>query len=272
MVGISLGAIKKAGRWIGGLSPARRAAGALAVIVMIGGLAWLIATQRAQAALLRTDPDVASANPAMMRFAVGRGHRVFERDCASCHGVKATGDVAKGVPNLADDDWLYGEGKVSDIETVILYGIRAPNPKTWRLADMPAFGRKLPYPREPSIKPLSPGDISDLMQFLASLRGKPASIEAAQRGSKLYSDRGGCYDCHGSDAHGDPAIGAPNLADNIWLYGGDDKTVFNSIAYGRAGYCPAWASRLSAAQIRETAMYVYSLSHPSPTSKSQNAQ
>jgi cytochrome c oxidase cbb3-type subunit 3 len=267
MVGIRLQTLKTAGRWIGGLSPMRQALGAGAILAVLGGLAWAVTTARAEASLLRADPDVAATNPRLMAFAVGRGHGVYDHDCASCHGAKGLGDRVRGVPNLTDDDWLYGDGHVSDIETVILYGIRASNPKTWRLADMPAYAQAVPYARE-ALPPLRPGEIHDVMQFLASLRGAPHQPDAAQRGAKIFTITGGCYDCHGSDAHGDPAIGAPNLSDNIWLFGGDDRTVFNSIAYGRAGYCPAWYDRLSAAKIREAALYVYSLSHKSPPSTS----
>ena len=73
---------------------------------------------------------------------------------------------------------------------------------------------------------------------------------------------GGCYDCHAADAKGDPAIGAPNLTAPDALYGGDAESLTMSISYGRHGMCPAWAGRITAAGIRETAIYVYSLSHP----------
>ena len=72
-------------------------------------------------------------------------------------------------------------------------------------------------------------------------------------------------DWHAGDAHGDNSNGGPNLVDKVWLYGdGDPKTIFNSIAYGRAGFCPAWEGKLRPAKIREVALYVYSLSHGSP--------
>lgn len=125
--------------------------------------------------------------------------------------------------------------------------------------------------REPLIPPLSPGDIKDVIQFLDSRQDRATSPDAVARGSKILSTRGGCYDCHGGDARGEPSIGAPNLSDRIWLYGGDFKTVFDSIAYGRAGYCPAWYARLSALKIREAALYVFSLSHPSPSRTSPSA-
>jgi cytochrome c oxidase cbb3-type subunit 3 len=84
----------------------------------------------------------------------------------------------------------------------------------------------------------------------------------------VYSDKGGCYDCHARDARGDGAIGAPNLTDSIWLYGdGGARWIYDSIAYGRAGVMPAWADRLSPAQVRAVSLYVYSLSHGSAQPK-----
>ena len=267
MVGISRESRQwLARRWAALTGRQRAAIGAVAACA-IAAVAWTTTTAMAQDHLLRLDVDLAPADAAAMRFAVSQGRGVYQKNCASCHGADAHGNMAHGVPNLADNDWLYGEGQASDIETVIRYGIRASNSKTWRLADMPGFAQAVPYAREPGIKPLSPGDIRDLVQFLASIRGATFDAAAAGRGAQLFSDRGGCYDCHASDGHGDPAIGGPNLADNIWLYGGDDKAVFTSIAKGRAGFCPAWVTRLSPAQIRETALYVYSLSHPPVTDK-----
>ncbi len=270
MVGISLGSLKKLGRWVSGLSVLTRTVGALVIVVLIAASAWGLSVSKAQANLLRTDPDLESTDPASMKFATPRGEAVFKKDCAVCHGAQGKGDVTRGVPDLADNDWLYGVGAASDIETTVLYGIRAPNRKTWNLADMPAFARKIPYAREPTIPPLTPGDINDVIAFLDSQSGQKVDAEAATRGGAIFSNRGGCYDCHG-DGHGDSAIGGPNLVDNIWLFGGTQKQKFDSIAYGRAGYCPAWVTRLKPGKIREVALYVYSLSHQSPA-KGPSAQ
>ena len=118
------------------------------------------------------------------------------------------------------------------------------------------------------MKPLKPRDIDDVMQFLRSLQGLKFDLQAATRGSVIYSDRGGCYVCHARDARGDGAIGAPNLTDAVWLYGDGSKPwIYNSIAYGRAGVCPAWFDRLRPAQIRALSLYVYSLSHGSAQPK-----
>lgn len=222
--------------------------------------ALLIGEHLIAARLLRTDPDVIAAHASLDRFAVRRGAPIFHARCAGCHGDHGQGDRARGVPNLTDQDWLYGEGQVSDIERVIDYGIRAPNPKSWNMAVMPALAT--PHPGgEKGLEPLSPRDIDDVIAFLMRVEHRPFDKVAAARGEVIYQTRGACYDCHGADAGGDSAIGAPNLADRIWLYGdGSHGAIFQSIARGRQGMCPAWIKILRPAQIREVAVYVHSLS------------
>jgi cytochrome c oxidase cbb3-type subunit 3 len=213
--------------------------------------------------LLRADPDAVPADSALLRFAAGRGRPLFLVHCATCHGVSGAGDPLKGVPNLTDNDWLYGSGRVADIEQIIEYGIRSRNSRAWSLAIMPAYARPHPSPADQNIRPLSPAEISDLIEFLFRQQGRAADAAAASRGAALYTGDAGCYDCHSVDVKGDSAIGAPNLADAITLYGdGSRSALYQSIAYGRQGVCPAWIKKLSAAGIRETAVYVYSISHP----------
>jgi cytochrome c oxidase cbb3-type subunit 3 len=213
--------------------------------------------------LLRADPDTVPADPALRRFAVSRGQPAFVAHCAACHGVSGAGDPLNGVPDLTDSDWLYGTGRVADIEQIIEYGIRSRNSRAWSLAIMPAYARPHPNPADKNIRPVSPGEINDLIEFLFGQQGREADAAAASRGAALYTGDAGCYDCHSADVKGDSAIGAPNLADAITLYGdGSRNALYQSIAYGRQGVCPAWIKKLSAAGIRETAVYVYSISHP----------
>jgi len=262
MVGVSRSDIAAIGRWFGRLGARTRVLILAGVVIVAAGLVWAAAGVQADARLVHVDPDSLPGQPALMHYAVDRCRGLFKSRCASCHGADGQGRYTLGAANLTDKDWLYGEGEVSDIETVVLYGIRAPNGRTWKLADMPAFGTAKPYPREAAIKPLSPGDIGDVIQFLHSIEGKQADVLAATRGAGLFAGRGGCYDCHAPDGRGDPAIGGPNLADDIWLYGdGSDKWIYQTVAYGRAGVCPAWGDRLSAVKVREVSLYVYSLSH-----------
>jgi cytochrome c oxidase cbb3-type subunit 3 len=213
--------------------------------------------------LLRADPAAIPANAALLEFAAGRGELLFDARCAACHGARGDADPLRGIPALNDGDWLYGAGSVSDIEQVVKYGIRSYHPKAWNLAIMPAYATPEPSSRDPKIPPLRPGEIRDLVEFLFREQGRPADAAAAARGGALFAGAAGCYDCHATDARGDSAIGAPDLTDAITLYGdGSRESLALSIAYGRHGVCPAWVTRMSPAEIREAALFVYSLSHP----------
>jgi len=217
----------------------------------------------AERRLLRADPDLLPADALLLRFAVGRGRPLFMARCAACHGPAGLGDPARGVPDLADDDWLYGTGRVSEIEKVVDYGIRSRNPKALNFVIMPAYARPQPNPADKNISSLSPGEIDDLIEFLLQRQRRQADATAAARGASLFAGHAGCYDCHSIDAEGDSAIGAPNLVDATTLYGdGGREALHMSIAYGRQGACPAWIRRINAAGIRELALYVYSISHP----------
>jgi len=236
------------------------AAGAAAVLVLGG---WGLIRGR-EAALLRGNPDAPVTDRGLQTAALRQGRAVFARRCATCHGPEGRGNSA-GVPDLTDNDWLYGSGAVSEIEQTVAYGIRSGHPKGWNLAIMPAYGT--PHPSATAkIDPLSPGDIRDVIAFLAFRRDAlPRDPSSVTRGQAIYAGRGGCFDCHGGDARGDSAIGAPNLIDRVWLYGADDE-VFASIAEGRRGVMPAFEKTLSPVNLREVALYVHSLSRSTPLS------
>jgi len=210
--------------------------------------------------LMKVTPDAAIGNPKLMEFAEKRGAPLFRTHCASCHGEDGKGNTIFGVPNLTDRDWLYGTGRVSDIEKVLFYGIRSHNPRGWNLAVMPAFARPVPSVTE-RIPPMTPGETRAVIAYLLKLENRPAGGTLAAAGDMIFHGNGGCYDCHTADAKGDSAIGAPDLTDGIWLYGdGSPAAMFESIAYGRQGICPAWTGKLSLPAIREISIFVYSLS------------
>jgi cytochrome c oxidase cbb3-type subunit III len=238
----------------------------LYIALLMGGAAAVALTTyngHREAQLLRADPDSIPGNRALMQFAATRGAAKFRSHCASCHAAAGNGDPVRGIPDLTDSDWLFGSGMVSEIERIVAYGIRSNNPKAWNLARMPAFARAQPSPADAKIVPLSPGNIRDVIEYLIFLQRGSADAAAASRGAQVYSGVGGCYDCHSPDGKGDPAIGAPNLVDKVTLYGdGSREALFDSIANGRQGVCPAFINRLHPAAIREVALYVYSLSHP----------
>jgi len=164
------------------------------------------------------------------------------------------------VPDLTDQDFLYGAGRASEIEAIVLHGIRSGDDKGWDLAWMPAYGSAVPYKRD-KLPSLTPTEIAQLTSFIRSLNGAgdedPASVAA---GSILYEGHGGCWDCHSRDARGDGAIGAPNLRDGTWLRGeGSREDISRIIREGLHGVSPAFRGRLDPASARAVAVYVASL-------------
>ena len=212
-------------------------------------------------ALLRSDPNQVPSQPNLARTAREIGRPAFTRLCAGCHGGDGTGNPLRSAPALTGSDHIYGSGKPEEIEQIVLYGIRAGPTRGKNLASMPAFARETPYAGD-AIPPLLPADIADVTQFVLSLSGRETDRDSADRGRALYAGKGACYDCHGGDGRGDPAIGAPNLADSVWLYGdGSEHAISQSISYGRAGICPAFSHRVTPLEARAIAIYVASLSH-----------
>ncbi len=236
------------------------AAAFLAFVAIIAGGATLLAHKR-EVELLTADADLTPANPRLSALAQKIATPVFHARCAGCHGDNLQGDRAKGVPNLTAGHWLYGFGEVSEIERTITYGIRSGRPKHWDLASMPAFGTATPYAKY-HIEPLKPDEIRELAEYIVSLSGKTADHDTAARGHALYMGRGLCFDCHAENAGGDPAVGAPSLTGETWLYGdGTRDDLFQSIAHGHAGVCPGWTGQADATAIRALAVYIYTRTH-----------
>jgi len=184
------------------------------------------------------------ANPELLSFALAGGAAAFGDNCAPCHGRGAQGAV--GYPNLRDDAWLWG-GSLDDIHQTIRYGIRADHPET-RSSQMPAFGR---------LGMLQPPQVNDVAEYVLALSGNAEDQEAAERGGAMYTTN--CAACHGADGVGNQALGAPNLADELWLYGGDKASIVETITNSRSGMMPAWNERLDPATVKELAIYVHSL-------------
>jgi cytochrome c oxidase cbb3-type subunit 3 len=184
-------------------------------------------------------------DPALLAIARARGKTVFGDNCAPCHGSGAAG--AKGFPNLNDDDWLWG-GTLDQIAQTITYGARSGHPKAHE-GQMLAFGKE---------GVLQPNQIVTVANYVRSLSGLPTrpGYDAAA-GKKIFAEN--CTACHGEDAKGNPELGAPNLIDQIWLYGSDEVTIIESITNGRAGVMPEWEGRLDPTTIKAMAVYVHSL-------------
>jgi cytochrome c oxidase cbb3-type subunit III len=212
--------------------------------------------------LVRADPDIVASQPDLVRYAMPKGRAAYAANCASCHGADMKGNQKQGVPNLTDGIWLYDYGRVSNIERTILYGIRAGLGKSRNVTDMPALGLQ---------NALNPAEIKDVIAFVLSLSNHQAPADAVKRGEDIFEDKGVCYDCHARDATGISDYGAPNLADNEWLYGGDEATIYRSIYDGRHGKCPAFIGKLSFPTIRALAVYVHAMSKEAPSPQAANA-
>jgi len=215
---------------------------------------------RLKASFLEAVPDSIPADPALMKYAMVYGRAGFLENCASCHGAAGRGDFTRGIPNLTDADWLYGSGRVGEIERIVLYGIRSGHSRSQHSADMPAFATPNPYDRYP-IEPLTPLEVQDVAELIYSFQHKAAvRADVIARGDTVYHGKGLCFDCHSDHATGDPAVGAPNLTDSTWLYGGGSlDDIKAAVQWGLAGICPQWIARLPPEKIRAIAVYVYSL-------------
>lgn len=198
----------------------------------------------ASAGLATTDINTILHNSQQLQFAMALGESMFGDNCATCHGAGGRG--AKGYPMLADDVWLWG-GSLEDIEFTIRHGIRSTDSET-RRKDMPAFGRD---------QFLTASEIGDLVEFVVAVSGREADRAAVQRARPVFERD--CASCHGVDARGDRAQGAPNLTDQEWLHGGERTDIRQTINGPRGGVMPAWKDRLDPATVRALAVYVHSL-------------
>lgn len=163
------------------------------------------------------------------------GQRLFLQNCSQCHGSDARGQ--RGFPNLTDNDWLYG-GTPEKIKETLMNG---------RIAQMPAW-----------IDALGEAGVKDTVAYVLSLSGREVDQAAADRGKANFAM---CAACHGADGKGNYAFGAPNLTDNIWLYGGHESNLIETLTYGRNGVMPSFKNTLGEDKIHVVAAYVYSLSN-----------
>ncbi len=176
---------------------------------------------------LATKPEYADARD--------MGKRLYLTYCMQCHGSDAGG--ARGFPNLTDGDWLWG-GEPAQITASIANG---------RNAVMPSHAH------------LGQDKIDALANYVVSLSGRDADAAKAEAGKEAFMTAG-CVACHGVDAKGNPVLGAPNLTDSIWLYGGNMGTIKQTLENGRNGVMPAHQKLLGDDKVHLLAAYVYSLS------------
>ncbi len=170
--------------------------------------------------------------------ALKTGQRLFASNCSVCHGSGAKG--AQGFPNLTDNDWLYG-GSPEKIIHAIKNGLNGM---------MPARG---------VMPSMTDAQIDQTVQYVRSLSGLKHDAALAAEGTAVFMQA--CAACHGVDGKGNQMVGAPNLTDDIWLYGGSTKQIDFAIRHGRNGVMPPQGHRFTDEQVHVLAAYVYSLSN-----------
>ncbi|MBL4908636.1 MAG: cytochrome-c oxidase, cbb3-type subunit III [Alteromonadaceae bacterium] len=169
------------------------------------------------------------------------GQRLFLQNCSQCHGSDARGTT--GFPNLSDNDWLYG-GSPATIEETILKGRKSHGMMAWSTALGGEQG------------------VKEVAAYVISLSGREVDPKLAEAGKVQFAM---CTACHGPEGKGSllsykMKLGAPDLTDNTWLYGGSVHTIEESIRNGRAGIMPAWENILGKEKVHVISAYVYSLS------------
>jgi cytochrome c oxidase cbb3-type subunit 3 len=176
-----------------------------------------------------------AANPEALEL----GRSVFANNCSTCHGSDARG--ARGFPNLVDADWQWG-GEPDTVLATVLNG---------RQAAMPPFG------------PVLGNDgVTATVAYVQSLSGQPVDATLAAAGSTHF--RTLCIACHGPEGRGNPVLGAPNLTDDRWLYGGDGATIAETITGGRSGQMPAHATLIGEDRSRLAAAWVLAQTRGEP--------
>jgi cytochrome c oxidase cbb3-type subunit 3 len=166
--------------------------------------------------------------------AMSTAHNLFQQNCAQCHGSDGGGAV--GFPNLANGDWQWG-GDADTVVATITGG---------RIAAMPPWAAVLGEP-----------GVEEVVAYVQTLSGQPADATKAAAGQVRFQTI--CSACHGMDGKGNPLVGAPNLTDQVWLYGGDAATLKTTVMNGRNGQMPAWGEKLGEQRVKLLAAYVTKL-------------
>jgi cytochrome c oxidase cbb3-type subunit 3 len=161
------------------------------------------------------------------------GHRLYLDNCAACHGEHARGNTALGAPNLTDADSLHGVDPESVLASI----------RDGRIGTMPGWGAALGV-----------DGVNQVAAYVLGFSGVATPEDWRAAGKARYETM--CVACHGADGRGNPGLGAPDLTDQTWLYGGQFNRVAESIREGRTGFMPAWGQRLSTDEQRVTAAWV----------------
>ena len=204
-------------------------------------------------AIEKSSFDEILANRQLMQVVMKTGHQLFGDNCAACHGRDGRG--GDNYPDLTDHDWIWGGGPERIAETLRV-GVNALHAES-RAAQMPSFGR------DKMLDQTQVGNVATYVYSLSNpLASTPQTIARIEAGRQVFLTN--CAACHGEDAKGNQDLGAPNLSDRFWIYGGDFEKIVTTIHGGRQGHMPTWDERLSPAEIKILALYVYSLGVENP--------
>lgn len=195
--------------------------------------------------LVKTSLEEVRNNEQLYRFSIAGGQSLYKVYCSQCHGSGAQG--ASGYPNLNDDDWLWG-GDLLSLRVTIAHGVRNDTDENARFSEMPAFGRD-GLLEKPQIKAV--------VEYVLKLSGKEHDAAEATKGQEVYAEN--CAACHGEKGLGGRDFGAPNLADELALYGNTRELLTRQISAPRHGVMPSWIDRIGEAGVRQLALYVHSL-------------
>ncbi len=194
------------------------------------------------------DLSTIQADAPLMQIVREAGPALFGDNCAVCHGTDARG--GKGYPNLTDTAWLWG-GDPETVAETIRVGINASHDET-RVSQMPALGRDQILDRNAVLNVVS--YVQSLSDSALATGGQADAVAA---GKEVFADN--CAACHGEDGRGSIDMGAPNLTDGFWIYGGDRQSVFSTVWGGRQGTMPAWESRLTLVDRKILTLYLLDL-------------
>ena len=219
-----------------------------------------------KAKLVAADLTAIEGDASLKAYALDAGKSIFATNCAPCHGAGAAGVQGKGYPNLLDNDWLYG-GAIDAIHTTITHGVRNtvdPDARNVGIY-MPAWSDKASGAlADVATAKLTDEQVGQVVNYVLQISGQKADETKATAGAQIFTDN--CAACHNPDGKGNRDMGSPNLTDAIWLYGGDEATLTQTVLNGRGGVMPSWGyaqtgskPRLSEDQIRAVAVYVHSL-------------
>ncbi len=185
------------------------------------------------------------ADPEMLGFAQAGGRSAYAVNCSQCHGQGAAG--FGGYPNLNDDAWLWG-GQPEQIYLSIKHGIRNEDDPDARWSQMPAYGTDGILGRE---------EIASTVEYVLAMSGQEHDAAQIEQGQAIFEEQ--CAACHLQSGEGNVDLGAPNLTDAIWLYGGDREALTETVTNARFGVMPAWGLKLDDVTIKQLAAYVHTL-------------